>query len=59
MIAQLVKKDSFNLEEKTIIFACLTLWKSSLFYSPKMFEDFLAHETVDDLLMSGLLYCPE
>ena len=59
MIAQLVKKDNFSIEEKTIIFACLTLLKSSLFFNPRMFEDVLAYSNVDDLLMSGLLYCPE
>jgi hypothetical protein len=35
------------------------MWNSCILYEPSLFADFLAKEGIEQLIMTGLLYCKE
>jgi hypothetical protein len=59
LIIQIVPKESHTFVEQEIIGNAMTLWKCCVFYKSELFLDFLTTDKVDELIMSGLLYCTQ
>lgn len=59
LIAQIVPKDTHSMEEKNIVANALALWKCCMFNKHELFIDFLQTSKIDELVMSGLLYCTQ
>lgn len=57
LIAQIVVKDTHTFEEKNIVSNSLNLWIGLVLYRPELFLDFLTFQKIDELIMSGILYC--
>ena len=57
LIAEIVVKESHSFEEKNIVSNSLNLWIGCLLYKPELFLDFLTYEKIDEIIMSGILYC--
>jgi hypothetical protein len=52
-----VQKETHFFEDKNIVSNALNLWIGSVLYKPELFLDFLTFEKIDEVVMSGLLYC--
>jgi hypothetical protein len=46
-------------EHKLILQNALNIWVGSILQKPELFTKALAFEGLDELVMGGLLYCPE
>jgi len=57
LIAEIVVKENHTFEEKNIVSNSLNLWIGCLLYKPELFLDFLTYEKIDEIIMSGILYC--
>jgi len=67
VISQIIQKDSFTLEEKTIVENALNLWIGCLLHKSDIFEQFVQFPAFEgskiasykDFIMTGTLYCPD
>lgn len=59
LISQIVPKDTHSMEEKNIVANALALWKCCMFNKHELFTDFLQTNKIDEIVMSGLLYCTQ
>lgn len=58
LISDIVKKDTHSFEEKNIVSNSLNLWIGCILYQPELFLDFLTYNHIEEITMSGILYCP-
>ena len=58
MISDIVRKDVHTYEEKNIVSNSLNLWIGCVLYQKHLFLDFLTYDKIDEIIMSGILYCP-
>jgi hypothetical protein len=52
-----VRRETHTFEEKNIVSNSLNLWIGCLLYKPELFLDFLTFDKIEELIMSGILYC--
>lgn len=58
LIADIVKKEHYSYEEKNIVSNSLNLWIGCIMYKQELFLDFLTFDHIEEIIMSGILYCP-
>jgi hypothetical protein len=54
-----VLKDSIITEEKNIVANALKLMEGCMMHKQDLFGDFLKMPKIDELVMSGILYCTD
>jgi hypothetical protein len=57
LIADIVSRETHSFEEKNIVSNSLNLWIGCVLYRPELFLDFLTFDRIDEVIMSGILYC--
>lgn len=57
LISDIVKKDTHSFEEKNIVSNSLNLWIGCILYKPELFLNFLTYNNIEEITMSGILYC--
>ena len=57
LISNTVKKETHLFEDKTIVSNALNLLIGCQLFKPELFLDFLTYENIEEIFMSGILYC--